>query len=301
MCLRYSSSVVAPTHAARPRKHRLEQVGGVDRTLGRAGTDDGVQLVQEQDDLPLGIGDLLEHGLESILEFAAVLGSGDQRSDVECDDALVAQAPGDVTRDDALRESFDDGGLADARLADQHRVVLRATRQHLDDAAHLVVAADDRVELAAAGGVGQVAAVLLECLILRLGFGVGHAMRATHGLERGHQRIRGNARGGQHIAGGRRLADQAQDQVLGRHILVAKPLGLTTRMVDDVTERRRRVLLARAPHHGQPIDRGIGCRPQRRHVRAGSFEQRLDDALGRLEQRNQQVRRLDDLLLAGLG
>ena len=30
-------------------EHRLEQVGGVHRALGRAGADDGVQLVDEQD------------------------------------------------------------------------------------------------------------------------------------------------------------------------------------------------------------------------------------------------------------
>ena len=43
---------------------------------------------------------------------------------------------------------FDDRGLADAGLADQHRVVLGAPLQHLDRAADLVVAADHRIELA---------------------------------------------------------------------------------------------------------------------------------------------------------
>ena len=64
-------------------EHRLEQVGGVDRALGRAGADDRVQLVDEQDDLALGVGDLLEHGLQPVLELAAVLGAGDHRADVE--------------------------------------------------------------------------------------------------------------------------------------------------------------------------------------------------------------------------
>ena len=66
-------------------QHRLEQVGGVDRALGRAGADDRVQLVDEQDDRALGVGDLLEHRLEPVLELAAVLGAGDQRADVERD------------------------------------------------------------------------------------------------------------------------------------------------------------------------------------------------------------------------
>jgi hypothetical protein len=42
-----------------------------------------------------------------------------------------------VAGDDALGESLDDGRLAGARLADEHRVVLRAPREHLDDPADL--------------------------------------------------------------------------------------------------------------------------------------------------------------------
>ena len=44
-------------------------------------------------------------------------------------------------------QTFDDGGFTDAGLADQHRIILRAPGQHLDHAANLIVAADDRIEL----------------------------------------------------------------------------------------------------------------------------------------------------------
>src|SRR5438034_7906723 len=40
-------------------------------------------------------------------------------ADVEGDELLALEPLGDVARDDALRESLDDGGLADARLADE--------------------------------------------------------------------------------------------------------------------------------------------------------------------------------------
>ena len=87
---------------------------------------------------------------------------------------------GHVLPDDALRQPFDDGGLADAGLADQHRIVLGAARQHLDHAADLVVAADHRIELALARELGQVAAVALERLVRGLGILVGDALRAAH-------------------------------------------------------------------------------------------------------------------------
>ena len=141
-------------------EHRLEQVGGVDGALGGAGADDRVQLVHEQDDLAAGLLDLLEDGLQPLLELAAVLRAGQQRADVERDHAAVAQGLRDVVVDDALGEALDDRRLADAGLADQHRVVLRAAGEDLDDAADLVVAADHRVELAVARGLGEVAAEL---------------------------------------------------------------------------------------------------------------------------------------------
>ncbi len=71
------------------REHRLEQVRGVHGALGGAGTDDGVQLVDEQDDLALGVLDLLEHGLEALLELAAIFRAGNQCAEVERDDALL--------------------------------------------------------------------------------------------------------------------------------------------------------------------------------------------------------------------
>ena len=110
-------------------------------------------------------------------------GAGDHRADVEGDEALVLQTLGHVAVGDAPGQTLDDGRLADAGLADQHRVVLRAPRQHLDDAADLVVAPDDRVDLALAGAGGEVLAVALERLELVLGVLRRDAVRAAHLLQ----------------------------------------------------------------------------------------------------------------------
>ena len=64
-------------------QHRLEHVAGVHGALGGARADDRVHLVDEGDDLALGVGDLLEHGLQPLLELAAVLGAGHHRAEVE--------------------------------------------------------------------------------------------------------------------------------------------------------------------------------------------------------------------------
>ena len=174
------------------REHRLEQVGRVDGALGRARADDRVQLVDEQHDLAGGVLDLVQDGLEPLLELAAVLRAREQRADVERPDALALEALGDVAGDDPLGEALGDRGLADARVADQDRVVLRAAGEHLHHAAHLLVAADDRVELAALGELGQVAAELLERLVAALGVLARDALAAAHLLERVEQLLAGD-------------------------------------------------------------------------------------------------------------
>ncbi len=99
---------------------------------------------------PACVRDLLEDRLQPVLELTAVLGARDQRADVERDHTAVAKRFGYVAVDDPLGEALGDRRLADAGLADQDGVVLGAAAEDLDHAADLVVAADDRVELALA-------------------------------------------------------------------------------------------------------------------------------------------------------
>jgi len=77
-----------------------------------------VQLVEKQHDLAAGVPDLLEDGLQALLELAAVLRAGQQRADVQRDHAPIAERLGHVAFDDALGEALDDRRLADTGLAD---------------------------------------------------------------------------------------------------------------------------------------------------------------------------------------
>ena len=144
-------------------ERRLQDRGRVDRALGSTGADEVMELVDEEDDVaPLH--DLLHHLLQPLLELAAVLRAGDEGGQVERVDLLVLQQLGDLVRGDAVGEPLDDGGLADARLADQHRVVLLAAREDLHHALDLGLAPDDRIQLAVRRRLGQVAPELVEQL-----------------------------------------------------------------------------------------------------------------------------------------
>src|SRR5579884_493312 len=77
---------------------------------------------------------LLHDRLQTLLELAAVLGAGHDQRQVQRQDALVGQKRRHVALGDALRQALDDGRLSHARLADQHRIVLRPPAEDLDDA-----------------------------------------------------------------------------------------------------------------------------------------------------------------------
>ncbi len=144
-------------------QHRLEDRGGVDSPLRCAGTDEGVDLVNEQHHVAAGL-DLREHLAEPLLEVAAVTGASHESTEVERVDLLVAQRLRHVAAHDLLRQPLDDGGLPDAGFPDEYRVVLRTAREHRHHPLDLLLAADDRVELVLAGSLGEVPAELVQHL-----------------------------------------------------------------------------------------------------------------------------------------
>ena len=285
------------------RQHRLQHVRGIDRAFGRAGADHRVQLVDEQDHLALGVDDLLEDGLQPLLELAAILRAGHQRAHVERDDLLVLEAFGHVAADDALCQAFDDGRLADAGLADEDGVVLRAAGEHLDHAPDLVVSADDRVELALLRERGQVAPVALERLVFALGVLIGDSLAAADRRERLEDSVARQpglleqARGG----GAAFFAGDGDEQVLRADVLILQPLGLRARQIGDQLQpgrdRRRRA----AVHLGLLADRVPGVSCDRGRIQLQLAQQCRDHAVLLLDERDEQVLGLDLRVVLALG
>ena len=162
---------------------------------------------------------------------------------------MLRSSSGTSPLDDPRGEPLDDRGLADAGLAEQHRVVLLAAGEDLHDPLDLGLAADHRVELALGGELGQVAAELVEQLRGLLAL-AGAAARAAA--------LAAPAGAGEHADdlvadllgvgveveqdAGRDalvLAHEAEQDVLGADVVVAERERLAQRQLEHLLGPRR--------------------------------------------------------------
>ena len=222
-------------------KGGLDDVRGVHRPFGRAGADDGVKLVDEKDDV-LALADFIHHRLDALLELPTVFGPGHHKSEVEGDDAFVAEEFGHVAGHDFLGQAFGDGSFAHAGFTDENGVVFRAAAEDLDDALDLAAASDDGIHVALFGHIVEVAAEGAEGGCLDLLAAAAPAAAHVGGFHvivfRGEIRIKLAedfvARaldvdvevfedfGGHAVA----FAEEAEQDVLGTDVGVAECLGL---------------------------------------------------------------------------
>ena len=127
--------------------------------------------------------------------------------------ALVLETFGHVPANDALGQAFDDGGLTDTWLADQHGVVLGAPRQHLDDPADFFITANDRIDFPLPSQPGEVAAIAFQGFIGAFRIGRGDALMAANFLQRRHEPVARAAELLEEPAGGTTVVRQCQEEM----------------------------------------------------------------------------------------
>ena len=140
---------------------RLQNVGSIDGPLGPTGTDQGVQFINEEDDVPI-ILDLLNNLLQPVFKFTTVLSASNQGAHVEDHQPLVGQLFWNGPRDHPLGQSLDDRCLTNPGFPDQDGVVLRPSTQDLDNPLDLLVPADNRIEALGPGELRHVTGKLVQ-------------------------------------------------------------------------------------------------------------------------------------------
>mmetsp|Transcript_5636 Transcript_5636/g.13061 ORF Transcript_5636/g.13061 Transcript_5636/m.13061 type:complete len:262 (-) Transcript_5636:541-1326(-) len=152
---------------APPRERRLEQVGCVDRPVGSTRADERVDLVNEEHRV-VRRSHFVDDLLQPLLELAAVLGVGDEQPQLERDEPFAEQSRRHPLLYDCLRECLSDCCLANAGVADEHRIRLASAHKNLQATPDFGIAADHGIELAIACLLRQVDRALRErCVLLR--------------------------------------------------------------------------------------------------------------------------------------
>src|SRR5437764_6302340 len=124
-----------------PNERGLEHVRGVHRRAQcRPLTDEVVELVDEQDDVTRRCR-LLDERADSLLVLSTIRRTGKQPNVIERQKPDRAQDEGHTALGDTLRETFGDGRFADARRADERRIILAVPKQDVDDPVDLGIAA----------------------------------------------------------------------------------------------------------------------------------------------------------------
>ena len=243
-------------------QHWLDHVARIHRAFASARTNNGVDLIDKRDDFAGRIDDLFEHRLEPLFELAAVLRARQHGSDIETDEASVLEALGYIAIGNAASETLDNGGLTHAGFANEHRVVLGAAAEHLDDPTNLFVAPDDRIDLAVASALGEVLAVLLERLKLLFGIGATDTMTTANLLQSLQHFFAADAESLVHC----------QQQMLDREVIVFEIFAIRLGVLGNVGELAAHAWFGTAVCARQLGDSLFGfvahhqrCQPQRLH------------------------------------
>ncbi len=171
--------------------------------------------------------------------------------------------------------------------------------QDLDGAPDLVVAADDRVELALLRPLGEVDGVLLQGLALLLGVGIVHRLATAHLVDGLLQRALAGAGIAQQVAELAPVVHRREHEQLGGDVLIIALLGQLVRLVEQAPE-----VVGDVHVSGRTLDlrqalQGLaqtGAQPVDVDVRLG--QQVACRAALLVQQGQHQVCRLDELVVA---
>ena len=275
-------------------EHRLQQVARVHGAFRPPRTDDVVQLIDEQDDAPLGTLHLAEHRLEALLKLAAELRARDERAHVQREDLALLERCRNVPAHDALRKPLRDGRFAHARLTDEHRVVLRFAGEDADNVSHLVIPPDHRVKLLLARKLHKVLRVFAERIIGALRRIARDTRAAADVVERREERVAFHRElPQQRLDRLVRRIHEPQEHMLHGNVFVLHVLRLLFGRVERPVQLRRDIdpvsLPAAARHLRAAFHRGAHGLRERVRVLAHARQKARDERILLLKKREQKM------------
>ena len=283
-----------------PSQHGFQEVARVHAALGLSCAHNGVQFIDEQDDLALGLLHFVQYCLQPFLKLAPVLGARDQRAHIQRENGLVLQLFGDVLLHDSLGKSLGNGGFANAGFTDENGVVLRLPGQDTNNIPDFLIPSDHRVHLLLSCPLDQIGAVLFQRVVGSLRVVGGDTLIAPDFLQSLQNTLLCNLIGLEqllHAAPG--SFQKSKEQMLHRHIFILHGLRLLLRRIErglHVGADIKAVHCLTCPHAGNLPQLGFRRRFQTFHRNVHLFQQ-LRDQTALLPQQCQKQMHLLHLLM----
>ena len=153
-----------------PGQSRLEHAAGI--SSGTLAVHHGVEFIDKQHHTGLGFPHLLQHPPQALLKLAAKFCPCHQSSQIQGHQPQTLEGIGHFAGHHALGQQLSHCRFAHARLADQHRIVFAAAREHLNQLANLLVTTHHGIKLPGPGRGGEIAAIDAQRSVL-----IGHGFQ----------------------------------------------------------------------------------------------------------------------------
>ncbi len=280
------------------RQRGFQHVTGVHGTLGLTCADHGMNLVNEQDDRALLLGQLLQDTFQALLKLAAEFGPGNQRPHIQCQNFLVFQTFGHLSVDNTLGQAFNDGCLAHARLPDQYRVVFGAALQYLYGAPDFTVTANHWVQVALARAFSQINTVFGQCLPGLFSIGIGDFLATPQIVDRGFQGLLRDTKAGHQPSQLSLVGESRQDDGFAGDEFIPVFLRCLVSLIQKPAQLiGHGDVSAIALNLGQTLQDVIQSLAQCRQIKAGLRQQGPYRAAFLIKQTDHQVDRLNKIVV----
>ncbi len=128
-----------------PRQRRLQNIRRVHRTFRTARAHHRMQLIQKQNHIPRTLR-LIQNLLQPLLKLPTILRPRNHPRQIQRHNPLVLHPLRHIPRTHRLRQPLHNRRLPNARLTNQHRIVLRPPAQHLHNPLQFLLAPNHRVQ-----------------------------------------------------------------------------------------------------------------------------------------------------------
>ena len=205
-----------------------------------------MDLVDEENRVLL-LQESIEDLLDALFEVSAIPRAGDERPEIEREDARAFQDVGNLALVDAQREAFGQRGLSDAGFANQQRVVLATPAQHLHHPLDFKCSSNQRIDLSRGSARNEIGRVRLQRICRRrtrlARRGVGRlALRSMRQHAKQEQTL--DALRAQEVRSVTVfLLKQEHEQASALDVLRARRDGVHHRLLNDAVESQRRLRL----------------------------------------------------------